>query len=127
MDYAGKRQFFTLSKTAGKRVTLQTAQDLDTHHRKIALGVLPPPARQRATLTRTMEQVLSEYLCWGAFQGGIGGRPGMPSISIIVRANCAGGVRLSGWRPWLIATASSLLSNRPRGTWVRAGAAAKRS
>ena len=71
----GKRQFFTLSKTAGKRETLQTAQDLDTHHRKIALGVLPPPTRQRATLTQTMEEVISEYLRWGAFQGGIGGRP----------------------------------------------------
>ena len=75
VNYAGKRQFFTLSKTAGKRETLQTAQDLDTHHRKIALGVLPPPTRHRATLTQTMEEVISEYLRWGAFQGGIGGRP----------------------------------------------------
>ena len=75
VDYKGKRQFFTLSKTAGKRETLQTAQDLDTHHRKIALGVLPPPARHRMALTQTMEEVISEYLRWGAFQGGIGGRP----------------------------------------------------
>src|SRR5262245_10202764 len=75
VDHEGKRQFFTLSKTAGKRETLQTAQDLDTHHRKIALGILPPPTRQRAVLTRTMEEVMNEYLCWGAFQGGIGGRP----------------------------------------------------
>ena len=75
INHEGKRQFFTLSKTAGKRETLQTAQDLDTHHRKIALGVLSPPARQRAALTRTMEEVISEYLRWGAFQGGIGGRP----------------------------------------------------
>ena len=75
MNHAGKRQFFTLSKTAGKRETLQAAQDLDTHHRKIALGVLPPPARHRMALTQTMEEVISEYLRWGAFQGGIGGRP----------------------------------------------------
>src|SRR5262245_1854597 len=75
MDYEGKRQFVTLSKTAGKRETLQTAQDLDTHHRKIALGVLPPPVRQRTALTRPIEEVISEYLRWGAFQGGIGGRP----------------------------------------------------
>ena len=75
VDHEGKRQFFTLSKTAGKRETLQTAQDLDTHHRKIALGVLPPPTRQRAALTRPIEEVISEYLRWGAFQGGIGGRP----------------------------------------------------
>src|SRR6185503_4438106 len=62
MNHAGKRQFFTLSKTAGKRETLQTAQDLDTHHRKIALGTLPPPTRQRTALTRTMEEMISEYL-----------------------------------------------------------------
>ena len=47
VDHEGKRQFFTLSNTAGKRETLQTEQELDTHHRKIALGVLPPPTRQR--------------------------------------------------------------------------------
>jgi integrase len=85
VDHAGKRQFFTLSKTAGKRETLQTAQDLDTHHRKIAFGVLPLPTRQRAALTRPIEEVISEYLRWGAFQGGIGGR----SWSVAHQANRA--------------------------------------
>ena len=92
VDYAGKRQFFTLSKTAGKRETLQTAQDLDTHHRKIALGVLPPPTRHRATLTQTMEEVISEYLRWRLFKAGSVDGPGVPSISVVARINCAGGV-----------------------------------
>ena len=126
VDHEGKRQFFTLSKTAGKRETLQTAQDLDTHHRKIALGVLPLPTRQRAALTRPIEEVMSEYLRWGAFQGGIGGRPGVPPIKPIVRATCAGGVPHSGWRPWPIVVLSSLRSSAPCRRWARPGAAAQR-
>ena len=66
-DHTGKRQFFTLSRTAGKRDTLQTAQELETHHRKMALGVLPLPSVQDRHHTRPCADVVAEYLRWGAF------------------------------------------------------------
>ena len=77
-DHTGKRQFFTLSRTAGKRDTLQTAQELETHHRKMALGVLPLPSAQDRHHTRPVEDVVAEYLRWGAFQGGRKGRAWSP-------------------------------------------------
>ena len=73
-DHTGKRRFFTLSKTASKRETLQTAQDLETHQRKMALGVLPRPNPLAAQAARPIADVIAEYLQWGGFQGGIGGR-----------------------------------------------------
>ena len=90
-DHTGKRRFFTLSKTASKRDTLQTAQDLETHHRKMALGVLPRPNPLAAQAARPIADVIAEYLQWGASREGSVVGPGVPSTSTIGHANYAGG------------------------------------
>jgi integrase/recombinase XerD len=76
--YDGHRAYFTLSHTATRREVLEAAQRLEVEHAQIRQGVRPRPDQQSATLVRPIDEVIAEYLAWGAFQGARGGRPWTP-------------------------------------------------
>ena len=70
-DHTGKRCWF--EGTASKTETRQIARELETHHRQIRLGRLPPPGATRPD--HSLADTMAEYLAWGTSQGGRGGRP----------------------------------------------------
>ena len=99
------------------------AQDLETHHRKMALGVLPRP-NLTAQTARPIADVIAEYLQWGPSREGLVVGPGVPSTTQSAR-------QLRWWyltsrsRRWLIATTASRLSSRRVAGLSQAGRSGK--
>jgi integrase len=68
-----KRQYFT--GTHDRPDTLRMAQRLEDEHRQVRLGYRPAQESADRHKTRPIDEVINEYLEWGAAQGGLGGRP----------------------------------------------------
>ena len=75
-DAAGKRKFFT--GTQDKKETLQVARGIEDDHRQIRLGYREAPTSAQKNRTRAFDEVVTEYLEWGAARGGWRGGPWSP-------------------------------------------------
>ena len=70
-NWAGKRQFITF-RTA--KEALRIARRLEDEHRQIRLGYRPVPSSAQKYRNRPVAETISEYMDWGATQGGRNGR-----------------------------------------------------
>jgi len=84
IDAAGKQRFFM--GTTSKVETLRMAERLEDEQRQIRLGYRPAPRSAEKHRNRAFEEVVGEYLGWGAAQGGRGGRPWSKTHARVRRA-----------------------------------------
>ena len=72
-DWQGRRR----TKTGGvsKKETEELAKRIEVYHEEIKRGFRPPPRQASEAAKRRFEDVVNEYLDWGASQGGRRGRP----------------------------------------------------
>lgn len=61
--------------TTSKAETLKLAQRLEAEAYEVRMGYRPPPRPSLRNRSRPMQELVDEYLRWGATQGGRGGRP----------------------------------------------------
>jgi len=72
-DRNRKLKFFT--GTRKKSETRRIAEEIESRENKIRLGYLKPPDVPARQTSKASHEVLQEYLDWGRYQGGRGGRP----------------------------------------------------
>jgi len=73
IDASGKQQFFT--GTSSRPETLRIARKLEEDHRQVRLGYRETNSPASKHATRSIEEIIAEYLAWGASQGGRRGKP----------------------------------------------------
>lgn len=76
-DYTGRRVYFT--GTPNRIETKRMAQQLEIKHRKIALGVEPPPTAPVKHRKRPFLEVVDEYIRWGRTFGRKDGKGWSPA------------------------------------------------
>ncbi len=72
-DHTGKRVYFT--GTPNRTETKKIAQQMESKHRQIALGVVPPPTAPAKHRKRPFVEVIDEYIRWGRAFGRKDGKP----------------------------------------------------
>lgn len=73
IDHTGRRVFFT--GTPSRQETKQIAQQLESEHRQIALGVKPAPTAPARHRKRPFLEVVDEHIAWGLTFGRKDGKP----------------------------------------------------